>query len=109
MDINLLVTSAGGRLELTDPVNAAGLSFLAGAGFLRFSGNARVVPAGALGSITIPARSDTRALVSVSLSFRYRILPAVAMRLEPGVMVVSPLAASQGNIFFTGGIRVAIL
>jgi len=66
------------------------------------------VPAGGLGVLTIPARSETRGYVSLGLSGALALSSRVAITCDPSLRFLTPLSSAPVDYAITGGIRVAL-
>lgn len=66
------------------------------------------VPAGGLGILTIPARTETRGFVALGLSGAVPLSSRVAITCNPSLRFLSPLSSAPADYAITGGIRVAL-
>jgi hypothetical protein len=108
-NVGFFCLGGGLRYLLTNREAPAALSVALGAGVVRFSADEHTVPIGGLGTRIVAARTDARAVLVSSVGVAFRVGPMVALRVEPGALLVSPFDAPQGSIQVTGGIRVALL
>ena len=84
----------------------AELAAVLGGGALFTSVDARTISAGALGTITIPPRSETRALVLAGVSAALPLSPRLAFMLEPTIRLMAPMSSSTLDYSIAGGLRV---
>ena len=80
----------------------------AGLGVFRLSTDEQQVSLGALGQLRIPGRSETRALSSVGVVLSRAFSSRVAVRLEPQLILLSPLSDSQSNYVISGGVTFVV-
>ena len=80
----------------------------AGLGLFRLSTDEQHVSLGAVGQLRVPGRSETRALSSVGMVLSRAFSPGVAVRLEPQLMLLSPLSDSQSNFMISGGVTFVV-
>jgi len=66
------------------------------------------VPAGGLGVLTIPARTETRGYVAAGLSGALSVSSRVALTCDPAIRLMTPLSSAPADFAITGGIRVAL-
>ena len=79
-----------------------------GGGAVVSSVDALTVPAGGLGSITVPSRSETRGFITAGLAAALPFSSRVALTCEPSLRFVTPLASAPVDFIIAGGIRVSL-
>ncbi|MEW6511576.1 MAG: hypothetical protein AB1428_11540 [Bacteroidota bacterium] len=79
-----------------------------GGGAVVSSVDARIVSLGALGSIAVPSRSESRSFLTAGISASLTIAPRIAIVTEPRVRFMTPVGSTGPDYHIAGGIRVAL-
>jgi hypothetical protein len=104
------IFALGGSLEILFLGRAGGTNVAAtfGGGKITVTIDARTVSLGALGSITIPSREESRGFLQAGLAGEVPISPNVGFVILPSVRLFTPLSQTA-DLSLAGGLRVGIL
>ena len=78
-------------------------------GVTRFSRDATMVTAGALGAIEIAPAHDTSMHYAAGLSFNHSLTRNLLLNIEPALRLITPLSSSQPSYSISGGIILEVL
>jgi hypothetical protein len=107
-NVRIIVYEATLEQFLLGEPDGAAVAILLGGGGLSSTIDARSVSLGALGSMTVPPRSDTEGFLVTGLRGIFPLTSGAAVTIAPRLRVFRPFASSTTDLSITGGIRVGL-